>query len=280
MDTIPCRGCGTILNLSDAGCPICLRGRSKYEITRDYAQLREDKSRRRRRPFVILGALLVLGAAGRMVFLHRERIARTYGRAHARVTRFMDEAGDPANYAPHPIAKSAAPDEPPAPAPAGGSPPTSGSAPAPEQKNPSAKAPPIEVPDLVVPAMEPNRWAVYGRVYDLKTLRPAGNVGVTFVHSMGGASYLSRGSVSDADGRYMVVFERSKFPGGYEAACNDARYLRPVFQEADIPYATLPAADRQSLLDSARSGDMHSTPFEEITGEDSRRLDLFLAPRQ
>ena len=116
METIPCPGCGTALNLSDTGCPICLRGRSKYEITRAYAKLREEKSRRRRLPFIVLGILLVAGGIGRLVYLQRARIAQASGSARARVARFVDEAGDPANYAAHPPAKEASPAQDPAPA--------------------------------------------------------------------------------------------------------------------------------------------------------------------
>ena len=92
MDTIPCLGCGTILNLSDTSCPICLRGRSKYEITRAYAQVRADKSRRRRRPFIILAALLAGGTIASTVYDRRAQVSHAYDVVRARLTRFVDGA--------------------------------------------------------------------------------------------------------------------------------------------------------------------------------------------
>ncbi|OGR90755.1 MAG: hypothetical protein A2V88_07975 [Elusimicrobia bacterium RBG_16_66_12] len=276
MDTIPCPGCRTLLNLSDTGCPICLRGRSKYEITRGYARLREDKTRRRRRPFIILGVLAIVAAAGRVAYLQRERIAQVYGSGRARVTRFADEAGDPANYAPHPIAKTPAAAPTTAPRPIEPSP-APGRSSSPERAISAAATAPKDIPDLVVPPVSPGMWAAHGRVYDLKTLKPAADIMLDFTHS----SNLYRGSSrSDANGRYLVILQRTEPPGGYEVVCEASGYLAPVFHEADIPYADLPAADRELLVDSARSGDTHSTPLTDIDGAESRRLDLFLAPRR
>jgi len=274
MDTIPCKGCGTLLNLSDPGCPICLRGRSKYEITRAYADLREDKSRRRRRPFIVAGVLMAVGAVGRLTYLHRARIAQASDSVHAWATRFLGEASTPARDVPSPPAKNDAPPPPPAPLAADASRP----APPRAVSRPTAAPAATEnVPDLIVPPLNPERWAVYGRVYDLKTLQPVGNVTIDFIHS---AADHRAGNVSDENGRYLVILPRSGSPGGYEAVCGDARYLSPVFCEADVPYASLSSEDRALLIDSARSGDMHSTPLVDIAGEDSRHLDLFLAPRR
>lgn len=278
MDTIPCPGCRTLLNLSDTGCPICLRGRSKYEITRGYARLREDKTRRRRRPFIVLGALTVVAAAGRVAYLQRESIAQAYGSGRVRAARFFDEAGDPAVYAPRrPAEPAAIPQEPQSADP----PPRARAEPGradagPGRADAPAAAAPKNIPDLVVPPMSPGMWAAHGRVYDLETLRPAANVTIEFIHSAGGR----HGGTSDAHGRYLIVLPRSNSPGGYEAVCRDARYHEHVFHETDIPYAGLSSADRELLVDSARGGDARSTPLADIDGEESRRLDLFLAPRR
>src|SRR5579885_3207392 len=97
MDQLPCPGCRTLLNMEDTSCPICLRPRSKYEITRAYAELREAKARARRRPFIVLAVLLAAGGAGREVYLRRAALSSAASSAYSRVSAFAARETDPRN---------------------------------------------------------------------------------------------------------------------------------------------------------------------------------------
>lgn len=257
-EAVPCPGCSGPLEPEQEVCPHCRRPRDQREIELGRQALADEERRLRRRPRLIAGGVAACAVLA--------------GLFHARhdlpgVSALSGRACDPAVLmgAPTTPPPAAAPDNAPA---------------MPGQTGNPAPVTPKEVPDLAVGAMEPTQWAVYGRVYDLNTLRPVGGVAIEFAHSMDAAVYLNQSTVSDADGRYLLTLERSNFPGGFEAVCKNARYLKTVFHEADVLYAALPAAERARLIDSARNDDRHSTPIDEIPGEDSRRLDLFLVPRE
>lgn len=279
MDTIPCPACRTELNLSDTGCPVCLRARSKYEIARGYTDLREHKARRRRLPFIVLAIALAAGGAVYAVYMRRALIVRTADSGRSRVAGLIDEMRDPSNYAAHPVAaRVPAPAAPPAAA-APAPPANTAAAPHPTAPAPAAKTPPAvrkSVYDLALPRIDPGMWAVYGRVYDLRTLRPVQRVALEFRNGKNGGA--GANASSDDDGRFLIVLARSDSPGGYEVFARDRRYLERVLREADIPYAKLPASEREALIDSARSDDIHSTPLTDVIGEESQRLDVFLAP--
>lgn len=275
--TIPCPGCGTRLNLSDPGCPVCLRKRTKYEITRGYTQVRADAVRRRRLPFKIIGSLAVLLALGRAASLRRVQMRDAASAVRARITRIVDDARNPETYA----ASKRPPLEtpPPAPVPQGEPPPAYAAPAAATTVSPITTAP-ASPPDLPPPAPTPGNWVVHGRVFDLRTLAPAPGVHIHFLSSdpEGDAS---RWSVqSDSDGRYSIMLARQANAAGYDVLCDDGRYFPTVFHESDIPYARLPKPDRAALIAGAASGDIHSTPLADIIGTESRRLDLFLASRR
>jgi hypothetical protein len=64
--SLPCPACQTPLPPEATGCQICLRSRTKQEIMRGYAKLRDEKTRKRRRPYKILAAGALLGASGKL----------------------------------------------------------------------------------------------------------------------------------------------------------------------------------------------------------------------
>ncbi|MDE2490513.1 MAG: hypothetical protein KGM24_06670, partial [Elusimicrobia bacterium] len=138
---------------------------------------------------------------------------------------------------------------------------------------PTPAAPKGPPPDLPLPTVDPSRWALYGRVYDLSSLAPAPNVMLTFRASDGS----SFSATSDQLGRYAVALNRST---GYDVLSDDPNFARETFHETDIPYARLSEPERADLIQNARTGDIHSTPLTDITGGDSFRLDLFVAPRR
>ncbi|OGR45933.1 MAG: hypothetical protein A2X40_01095 [Elusimicrobia bacterium GWC2_65_9] len=266
---------------------MCLRGRTKYEITRGYTQVRADAVQRRRLPFKVIGSLAVLLALGRAVYLRRVWLHDAASAVRARITRIVDEACNPETYA----ASKRRPLEtpPPAPAPQNAPPPTS-AVPVPTATTAAApvKAAPGSLPDLPPPSPTPGNWIVYGRVFNLRTLAPAPGVQIRFLSSdpEGDSSVLfllkpTQWTVrSDSDGRYSIMLTRQADAAGYDVLCDDERYFPSVFHESDIPYARLSKPDRATLINSAASGDIHSTPLVDIIGEESLRRDLLLAPRR
>ena len=63
----------------------------------------------------------------------------------------------------------------------------------------------------------------------------------------------------------------------YEIRVFRQGYAAPVLYESDIPYATLPLADRREMVRNAQDGDMALPPLSD-GGEASVRRDVFLAP--
>ena len=70
-EMLPCPGCHSPLPPEATGCQICMRSRSKHEIMRGYAQLREATARRKRLPFQILATLLIVGVTGKIGWEYR-----------------------------------------------------------------------------------------------------------------------------------------------------------------------------------------------------------------
>lgn len=278
--TIPCPGCRTPLNLSDDICPVCMRARSKQEIVRGYAQVRQEEERRKRRPFVIIAWLLVSGAVVCLLYFLQPLIALGLAQAQSRLARFYNRITDP-NYARSAEGNAVPSAEPPTPAlpPLPHAPPpipvaVERAIPAP--RTPVAPAPEIRLPQAPLPPLRPGQWLLQGRVYDLLTLAPAPNVALAAkVGESPSSSFYS-----DRAGRYRVVLNRQSSGPGYEIVASDSRYAAAVQYEGDIPYARLSADERRQLARSARDGDSHSTPLADIAGESTLRRDLFVCPRR
>jgi hypothetical protein len=291
METIPCPGCTTALEPSATVCPTCLRPRGKLEITRAYATLRLVEKERRQRPFVIAGYLLAVGAACGLMYRYRLPIAAAVSAVRARVSSFADAAMDPKNLLP-PSAEAPAAATPEAPA---LTPPSA--APfarfAPAPATPTPPAPPVaakppepaisakrtaRVADLPIPPLGQNQWAVYGRIYDLVTLRPVAGVKLTFTipgNPVGSMGYAS----SDEHGRYVLGLVRLP-KGSYEIHSSKEGYSSVALYEADIPYAQLSAGERRDIVHNAQDGDMPLPPLTDINGEQSMHRDVFLAPQR
>lgn len=284
VETLPCPGCSTPLELSADVCPICLRPRSKLEITRGYARLKEEQARRRRRPFVIAGWLAAFSCAGWIAYRQRAPLAAAARDARARAERFVDYAVDPRNHMAHPAnAPAALPpaNEPPPPAaPAEPAvPPRAPAAPAPAPPPaPKAEKSPATAEDLPIPPLTPSQWAVYGRVYDLITLKPVPEAQLDF--SIAGSEGAVAASIrTDEEGRYVLPLMRLP-QGSYEIRAVKPGYAFAALYEADIPYAQLTLDERRTIVRSARDGDLPLPPLTDLRGEDSLRRDVFLAPRR
>lgn len=274
-------------------CPICLRPRSKYEITRAYAQMREDATRRRRRPFLVAGWLLAAGGAGYALWFFREPLGTAVAAARARAARFADDSMDARKLAGRPSA--AAPASEPAAAPASFDPEKPLSAPVTSSSVAVAAAAPAPVPaqgavmparrpvgpvrleDLHVPVINPaNQWIMYGRAYDLVSLKPATGVQLMF---QSGESGVTATASTDDEGRYAAVLPRLQ-EGSLAALSADPRFVPTILCEPDIPYGTLSADERRSLVRGAQDGDARPAVLSDPAGEESLRRDLYLAPRR
>lgn len=295
MDTIPCPGCRTALEPSATVCPICLRPRGRLEITRAYATMREMEKQRRQRPFIIAGYLLAAGAAGWLLFRFRAPLAATAGWARSSVGRAYDQQVASALPPPPVAAPAAAPE--PAPAPAAASSPI---APAPGVHAPTTPrtaapngnapdAPPVKtvhrsgrVEDLPLPPFDSvSQWAIYGRVYDLITLKPIADAQLSFAMvsgSNGSVNGNMYGPQTDEDGRFSVALQRLPDGSSYEIHASRAGYASTALYESDIPYARLPLSERRDIVHNVQDGDITPPPLTDIAGEASMRRDVFLAP--
>jgi len=289
--TIPCPGCGTRLNLSDVGCPICLRGRSPQEITRGYAKVRADDARRRRRPLVVTAWLAGLATAGYLALTFQAPALAFLHDVSARFGHFYDENSDPAHIAPDfhastaPTNPSAATQPPPA-APAASAPAARPApAPAPATSRPAAVSaamakpagPNLSAPEPPLPHADASQWILHGRVYDLSTLEPIASASLSIKLGEGVVQTTS----SNIDGYYAVVLPRLQSDNsGYTVDNRDPRYATAVHHEGDIPYRKLQAAERRRLIQNAQENDLHPSTISDIAGEEGVSRDLFLSPRQ
>jgi hypothetical protein len=286
METIPCRGCRTELDPAAAMCPICLRPRGALEITRGFTQLREDQRKRRRRPFELLGALVLAGAAAGLAYRVRGPLAAAAASVRARVVRAEEEAMEPKNPLPPGAAPAPAPAAPAAPAPVSPRAAIAAAAPPPAPTPPAALPPPPArtpaipevVPDLPLPATASReQWVFYGRAYDLITLRPV--AGARLLVEEGRSGGYGQQVETDAHGRFAAVLARLP-EGSYEVRVSHPRYAAAVLYEPDIPYARLPLDQRREIARGARDGDVPAPPLSDVSGEESLRRDVFLAPRE
>lgn len=280
------------MRLSDTGCQVCLRGRSAQEITRGYARAREREAWRRRRPFVILAALIALGVGAYAFQTYQTQLLNFGKQSMASFGRFYDANSDPAAIAPHYGGAAAVTQEPP-PAPTSNSlptpppaatftptaAPTPAPAPVPARAAPAGPPPVAEprldAPEPTVPTAPPGQWVLHGRIFNLKTLKPLANVRLAVKRGDFAFSFAASGP----DGWYSVVLPHVDDNGdGYQLAAQQADYASAAQYEGDIPYATLSASERTRLIQAAQEGDIHPSP---ITGaSDYVRRDVFLSPRR
>jgi hypothetical protein len=130
---------------------------------------------------------------------------------------------------------------------------------------------------LPLPPLESStQWAIYGRVYDLITLRPVAEVQLNFqANAGGGAGYAQ----TDEYGRFAAVLGRLP-EGSYEIHASRPDYASSVLYEPDIPYSKLSLEARREMAQTALEGDIPLPPLTDVTGDDSMRRDLFLVPRR
>ncbi len=273
-------------------CPICLRPRSKDEITESHEELRlQEEKRRKRRLNLIVG--LAAGAAivyGSWHLWHP--MFGVYSWAKSKAAHFAEEATNPRNYMVQPPSSmQSARDAQPSPEPArrriaatpfaGNTPRRTDEATVPSLSFGNAPATAagsgLNQPDNSALLFNPaTHWAVSGKVYDLLTLEPLVKVLIAF---KGDNGFTLSTAMTDGTGSYLVVLPRN-IEGSFTAETTAPRYARIVLCEPDIPYRELSLEKRRELVNSAQDGDLHRAPFKEIVGESSEQRDLFLALRR
>jgi hypothetical protein len=143
---------------------------------------------------------------------------------------------------------------------------------------PDPKTPPPNE-DLPTPPLHGQEWALYGRLYDLRTLLPLPNATVTVQFEADRVPQWWVEAKSDAYGRYVAKLDRSQ-EGLYTVAANQSGYEPSVLCEPDVPYAGLKAEEREDLVTGVQSGDVLPSSFNAPADGSSMRRDLFLSPRR
>lgn len=234
---IDCAGCGRPMKAVLGICGHCRRPNDENEIASGLAAARE----RRERPvrLAVWTAIFLLVGAG----LYARRGALRKGAAS-----FSQAAATLQTRAPQaPRAAS--------------------------QSGPSPSAPPPAPPE---PTLGPNDWALTGRVFDLKTLKPVAGVKMIFLCPERG---LSRVTALDEFGRYGVALPVG-VTEGFAIRVDAPGYVSSALAEPDVPYAQLAAADRAQLIESADGGDAASSRVVEPENGQPENLDVFLAPQR
>lgn len=276
-DTLPCSGCHSPLPLEATGCQICMRARTKQEIMRGYALLREQQARKRRRPYQILAAALFLGASAKLYMAYGDRFMAEAGPRIGAAVRWADDFRNPSNYAsqkeppaPQPPSPPAAPGAPvapegalrsqlfpadPEPAPAPEAP--AGEAPAPRR---AAPRPPLKY-----------GWRVSGTVYDLATLQPVQGADITFLRD----DKEPATATTAGDGSYEIDLVKGD---GWTVSV-EAQGRRPgQVLDIDPPYRVRDADERRAALELISDGDLGPAAVDWERSSSRVRLDLVVVP--
>jgi len=272
-DMLPCPGCHTPLPLEATGCQICMRARTKQEIMRGYAKLREDKARRQRLPIKILAVILILGGGGKLFLTYQERITAAAGSASGKISRWADDMRDPSHYSGRqPAASSEAP-APAAPADplrtqtfSDSAKPAKAPAPAPGATPAVAASPPAPKP------LVKNAWRVTGTVYDLATLAPVPKALIVFKHE--GMPTVE--ATTDEQGAYEADLDKKD---GWSVSLKAPNYRRGQILDIDPPYRVRDADERHAAFDHLTDGDLIPVQVGWKRTSSRVRLDLVAAPQ-
>ncbi len=277
-DALPCPGCHTPLAPEATGCQICMRPRTRQEIMRGYARLRDDKARRRRRPFQILAAVLVLAGGGWLIAMHGGALKGLAAAAGGAIGRWTDDMRDPSNYA-----MKKAPEEP-AKAPP---PPAPGEPVAPESAlraqlfpDDYAAAPPAaggSVEEPAAPAapkpLAKNAWRVSGTIYDLATLEPVAGAKVVFLLD----EKQPVETETDESGVYAADLVKGD---GWTVSVRAPERRRGQILDLDPSYRVRDEDERRAVFDNISDGDLIPAPADWKRSSSRVTLDLFVIPNR
>ena len=274
---LPCLGCHTPLPLEATGCQICMRSRTKQEIMRGYAKLREDKARKQRLPFKILAVILILGGGGKLFLTYREKITAAAASTSGKIGRWADDMRDPSHYSGRLPAPSS---DAPAPTTAAVAPadplrtqtfsdnakPAKGPAPAPGASPAVAARPPAPKPLLK------NAWRVTGTIYDLATLAPVPKAHIIFKYE--GMPPVE--ATTDEQGAYEVDLDKKD---GWSVSLKAPGHRRGQILDIDPPYRVRDADERHAAFDHLTDGDLIPVQVGWKPTSSRVRLDLVAAPQ-
>ena len=290
-ESLPCPGCSTPLPPEATGCQICMRARTKHEIMRGYAQLRESKARRRRLPVQIAVFVLVAGAAVKLGWDFRAVIRSSAESAKTRAAAWYDQFTDPKNYAPRgaetPVEnapaeaqKSISPLATQHSVPPGlldDGPASRATAPSPSPRGTPAP------PPAVKPPVAKNAWRVSGVVYDLSSLEPVPDSEVTF--SNDGREHVT--AITGADGAYEVDLIKSDgwtvrmtSLSGQKAqmAGKGAGWRKGQMFDVDPPDRQRDSDERRAAIEALSDGDLAPAPVRWKRSASKVQLDLVAVP--
>ncbi len=270
LGTLPCPGCHTPLPPEASGCQICMRSRTKQEILRGYAKLRDDAARKRRRPFQLLAAFLLLGGGGKLIATYRGRLSSAAGKMGAAVGRWADNMRDPKNYAPQ-LAGTEAP-----------KPPTRPGAPVAPEDALRAKLLPPDPPPAQVPTpavatpggpkpLAKHMWRVSGMVYDLATLRTVARSAVIFQRD--GNEPVT--ATTDENGDYTIDLQKAD---GWDVSIKAPNRRQGGLLDADPSYRIRDADERRAVMEQMTNDDLSAARVEWKRAKSKVRLDLIVVP--
>lgn len=266
-DTLPCPGCHTPLLPEATGCHICMRARTKQEIVRGYAKLREEQARRKSRPFKILAAVLFVGGAGWLVARFQTPLIAGARSAKRHTAAWYDRFVDAHSYAPAKPADAetaVSPD-----AATTKSPfatpvtvpselrPASGPAPAPFAGGPAGAAPTPVAP--AKPPVPKNSWLVTGTVYDIDNLEPAKQATITFTRE----TFPKVVVKTNDEGVYEAVLVKGE---GWTALVEVRNRRRGQVADLEPPYRARDEDERRAAFEHISDGDLAPAA---ITGKTS-----------
>jgi hypothetical protein len=273
-----------------------MRSRTKQEIMRGYAKLRDDKARRRRLPFKILAAVVLLGGGGKLFMVYRTQLAAAAASLSGAVRRWSDDMRDPKNYssAPAPEPAPAPPAAPGAPVPPEGALraqlfPAEGATPrppGPSGSRPGARpaARPAARTGKVRAAPRPpakNAWRVSGGVYDLSTLAPVKGAVITFLRDGKEPS----SATTDETGTYEADLAKNDgWTASVKAVIRRPGYemnlpYRGALPDIDPPYRMRDADERRATFEHISDEDLLPAPVAGKRTSSTIKLDLVVVPQ-
>lgn len=221
---------------------------------RGYAKLRAEKDRKRRLPFQILAAVLIVGAGGKLIHIYRNRLATAADSVGDSLSRWADDIRDPRNYAPKPA------DAPPPPS---AEPPVAAA----EKPPAAAAARPVGPKPLVK-----NAWRVSGTLYDLATLDPVPGAAITFLRDGNEPA----AATTDEKGAYEIDLAKAD---GWTVRVHAANYRRGQILDIDPPYRLRDADERHAALEHLTDGDLAAAPVGWRRADSKVRLELVAVPQ-
>ncbi len=278
-ETLPCAGCHTPLPPEATGCQVCMRGRTKQEIVRGYAYLREERARRKALPFKIAGAILVVAVTIKVSWDNREGIKSAAESGKKFVAEKYDKFTDAKTYSPQQT-----PAEPPPVNPADLPPSDPQSAHSPQRAahgggpgEAGRGAPPPEAPPAAPTPVKTGPpaaadWRVGGRVYDLATLEPVSGAEVSFQRP----DIAPVSVVTDQDGRYEADIPKGE---GWTVRLASSEHRPGQVLDVEPPYSQRDADERRAALDNLSDGDLSPAPVSWKRSRSKVRLDIIAVRR-